>query len=63
MGWWVFNKLRRRLDPPVRIRIIHYAYRFCSWSELEERLRKDLERVKRILESADTRDVQDDLIP
>jgi hypothetical protein len=63
LGGWVFDTLRRRLDSPVPIRITHYSYRFCSRSKLEERLRADFERLKRILESADARDAQDDLIP
>ena len=64
LGRWVFDTLEQRLDwlVPVR-RFTHYAYRFRSHSKREEQSRADFERLKRMLESADTRDAQDDLIP
>jgi len=56
LGGWVFYTLEQRLDwlVPLR-RFTHYSYRFRSQIRREQDLRADFQRLKRTLESADTR--------
>jgi uracil-DNA glycosylase len=48
LGGWVFYTLGQRLNWPVSLRrVTHYSYRFISRSELEKRLRAELEIIRK----------------
>jgi uracil-DNA glycosylase family 4 len=50
LGWWVFNTLEQRLGRQFPLlRFTHYAYRYKSRGELEERFRKEFECLQQIL--------------